>query len=274
MNGYVTKIQKFSVHDGPGIRTTVFLKGCPLACSWCQNPETIFERPDVMFNSVDCIGCKKCIEVCPKDCFSWKDSTVFRSDKCDQCGLCVENCPVGALQWSSREMSSKEVLVHVMQDKAFYDRSGGGMTLSGGEPLNQLDFSCDLASKAKAAGLHVVVDTSGHVPFAAFEKIRPFADLYLYDIKLFDASTHKKYTGRSNELILENFQKLCRSGAEIIVRVPLIPGVTDAQENIRSIKSFVEGCKKGIKIEQIPFNLLAEEKYRMIGKKYSGRSDQ
>ncbi len=186
MKGLITNIQRFSIHDGPGIRTTVFFKGCSLSCAWCQNPEAMSDRSEIIHFASNCIACKKCIEICPGRCFSYETSVEFNSDGCDQCGLCIENCPVGALKWSSMQMSSDDVLKEVMRDKPYYDVSGGGITLSGGEPLNQIDFCHDIVSKSKALGLHVAIDTSGCADADAFDRIIPFVDLFLYDIKFID----------------------------------------------------------------------------------------
>jgi len=205
MHGLITNIQRFSVHDGPGVRTTVFFSGCPLACVWCHNPEALKGYPEVLHYSDNCIGCRKCIEVCPRNCFSWKDKIEFKSVNCDQCGLCIDNCPASALKWSSKEYSSSAILDEVMRDRVYYDISGGGITLSGGEPLHQFDFCYDLVTKAKALSLHVTVDTCGYFSNDALNKIIPFVDLFLYDIKFIDDNLHRKHTGVSNEVILSNF---------------------------------------------------------------------
>lgn len=268
MNGLITNIQRFSIHDGPGIRTTVFLKGCPLSCIWCQNPEAIKSYPEILFFRSKCVGCKNCITVCPNRCFRWKDKTEFKSKDCDQCGLCLENCPSDALDWSSREISADDVLKEILKDKLYYDLSGGGITLSGGEPLNQAEFSQELVSKSKNAGLHVAVDTSGCVTTEVLMKIMPFIDLFLYDIKFIDDELYKKYTGESNVLILKNFRKLYDAGAKLLVRIPLIPKITDTQLNLSQIKNFIEGFSSKIEIIYIPFNELTFEKYQMIGKEY------
>ena len=267
MYGLITNIQRFSVHDGPGIRTTVFLSHCPLSCAWCHNPETIKGFPEVLHYSDNCIGCKKCIEVCSKNCFSWKDKIEFSSDSCDQCGVCIDNCPVSALKWTSNKYSSDTILDEVMRDKVYFDISGGGITLSGGEPLQQIEFCYDLVSKAKNLGLHVTVDTCGYVPTESLIRIMPLIDLFLYDIKAVNDNLHKKYTGKSNAVILSNFKLLCESARKIIVRVPLIPGKTNRKENLQQITSFVERYNKRIEINKIPFNALAAHKYGMLGRR-------
>ena len=268
MDGLITNIQRFSVHDGPGIRTTVFLKGCPLSCIWCQNPETISCYPEILFFQNHCIKCKKCIEVCPDNCFSWgNERNTFSSDHCNQCGACTDSCPAGALTWSSSYRSADDILEEVMKDKLYYDISGGGITFSGGEPLHQTDFLHDLVSKSKTLDLHVAVDTSGYVATEKLTKVIPFVDLFLYDIKFIDNGLHRKYTGHSNELILGNFKKLFAARKKIVVRVPLIPGIADTKKNLSEITDFVKSCSEGIEINYIPFNNLIRQKYNMLGKK-------
>ncbi len=271
MYGLITKIQRFSVHDGPGIRTTVFFKGCPLSCTWCQNPENITSHPEILYFHTNCIECKTCIEVCPNHCFSWEERIKFKSDNCNQCGVCLEDCPVSALKWSSKKISSRKILEEVMRDKAFYDISGGGITLSGGEPLHQIEFCQDIVSRSKALGLHITLDTSGYVANEKLKKIIPFIDLFLYDIKFIDDDLHEKYTGKSNGIILENFQKLCEAKKCIVVRVPLIPRITDSEKNLLQIKNFVQNCKRQIEIDYIPFNSLMAQKYHLLGKEYLTR---
>ena len=266
MHGLVTKIQKFTLHDGPGIRSTIFLKGCPLSCIWCQNPETINIYPEILFSQMNCIECKKCIEICPNQCFFEQEKIRFNSDDCDQCGLCIDNCPVGALNWSSAKRSSDDILKEIMQDKVYYDLSGGGITLSGGEPLFQIDFCQDLVLKAKTSGLHVALDTSGFATEETFESVIPLVDVCLFDIKFIDNSLHLKYTGKSNTLILKNFEKVVESETDSIVRVPLVPGITNTRNNLQQIKKYLGKYKERIKVDYIPFNNLIISKYKMLGK--------
>ena len=265
MVGLITQMQRFSIHDGPGIRTTVFFKGCPLSCRWCQNPENMLIYADVLFHPGKCIGCKTCIEICPNKCFSWKGKTVFKSKNCDQCALCVSHCPVNALCMTAKKVSSDEILQTVLKDKAYYDVSGGGITLSGGEPLRQIDFCYDLLKKAKIKKLHTTLDTSGYALAEDLGKVISLVDVFLYDIKIINAQLHKKYTGVSNELILENFQRLCHAAKKIIVRIPLIPGITDLKTNLSEIDDFVKQRSPAIEIEKIPYNRLMGGKYQMLG---------
>jgi pyruvate formate lyase activating enzyme len=269
MKGFITNIQRFSIHDGPGIRTTVFFKGCPLSCRWCQNPEAITNRQDVIYDSEKCIGCKTCVSICPEKCMTWDGRINFTSDNCTRCGLCIDNCPVQALRWSSKTVSASHVIHEVLKDRVYYDISGGGITLSGGEPLQQIDFCHEILKKSKKEKLNTALDTSGYAPSKSFKKIMPLVDLFLFDIKFINSHLHEEYTGKTNELILENFRLLCQSKRKIIVRIPIIPGFTDSKVNIRGIESFVKKNNSSIVIEKIPFNPLMEKKYKMLGLPYT-----
>ena len=246
-------IQRNSFVDGPGIRTTVFFKGCNLRCKWCHNPESQSFDKQMMFYKDKCTGCGKCREVCPNHLQS-----------CDFCGKCELYCPADARKVCGREYTPAEVFAEVIKDKAFYDNSGGGVTFSGGECMLQLDFLCEILEKCKSAGIHTAVDTAGNVPWESFEKILPFTDLFLYDIKAFDAELHRKGTGVSNELILENLKNL--SGrADIIVRIPVIGGYNDNDEEIRQIADFLRQIKI-IKAELLPYHAMGEHKYTALGR--------
>ena len=246
-------IQRNSFVDGPGIRTTVFFKGCNLRCKWCHNPESQSFEKQMMFYKDKCTGCGKCREVCPN-----------HLKKCDFCGKCELYCPAEARKICGREYTSDEVLAEVIKDKAFYDNSGGGVTFSGGECMLQLDFLCEILKKCKSEGIHTAVDTAGNVPWKSFEKILPFTDLFLYDIKAFGAELHRKGTGVSNELILENLKNL--SGrADIIVRIPVIGGYNDNDEEIRQIADFLKQIKI-IKAELLPYHAMGEHKYAALGR--------
>lgn len=246
-------IQRSSFVDGPGIRTTVFFKGCNLRCKWCHNPESQSFDKQMMFYKDKCTGCGKCREVCPNHLQS-----------CDFCGKCELYCPAEARKICGREYTSDEVLAEVIKDKAFYDNSGGGVTFSGGECMLQLDFLREILEKCKSAGIHTAVDTAGNVPWESFEKILPFTDLFLYDIKAFGAELHRKGTGVSNELILENLKNL--SGrADIIVRIPVIGGYNDNDEEIRQIADFLKQIKI-IKAELLPYHAMGEHKYTALGR--------
>jgi len=237
--GVVFDIKHYAIHDGPGIRTTVFLKGCPLDCAWCHNPESKHPQPEFMWWPTRCIGCGSCEESCPEGAVTIGDKLVIDEEKCVRCGSCVEGCYAEALELVGREMSVEEVMEEVRRDSTFYRESGGGVTFSGGEPLMQLMFLAELLEACKREGFHTAVDTSGHAEQAALEKIMEYTDLFLYDVKHMDPIQHKKFTGASNELVLSNLALL--RGRAVVVRVPLVPGVNDDEDNIRRLGEYVSG---------------------------------
>ena len=248
-------IQRNSFVDGPGIRTTVFFKGCNLKCAWCHNPESQSAKPQMMFYKDKCTGCGKCKSVCP-----------YHLEQCELCGKCTLYCPVDARMVCGKEHTVDEVLQEVLKDKAFYETSGGGVTFSGGECMLQIDFLVEILKKCKENGIHTAVDTAGHIPFESFEKILPYTDLFLYDIKIFDSQKHKQYVGVSNELILENLKKLFERKAKLWIRIPIIPDVNDSIEEIQKIKDFLKTIGTPEKIELLPYHAMGENKYRAIGK--------
>ena len=248
-------IQRNSFVDGPGIRTTVFFKGCNLKCAWCHNPESQSAKPQMMFYKDKCTGCGKCKSVCP-----------YHLEQCELCGKCTLYCPVDARKVCGKEHTVDEVLKEVLKDKAFYETSGGGVTFSGGECMLQIDFLAEILKKCKENGIHTAVDTAGHIPFESFEKILPYTDLFLYDIKIFDSQKHKQYVGVGNELILENLKKLFERKAKLWIRIPIIPDVNDSIEEIQKIKDFLKTIGTAEKIELLPYHAMGENKYRAIGK--------
>ena len=248
-------VQRNSFVDGPGIRTTVFFKGCNLKCAWCHNPESQSAKPQMMFYKDKCTGCGKCKSVCP-----------YHLEQCELCGKCTLYCPVDARKVCGKEHTVDEVLKEVLKDKAFYETSGGGVTFSGGECMMQIDFLAEILKKCKENGIHTAVDTAGHIPFESFEKILPYTDLFLYDIKIFDSQKHKQYVGVSNELILENLKKLFERKAKLWIRIPIIPDVNDSIEEIQKIKDFLKTIGTAEKIELLPYHAMGENKYRAIGK--------
>lgn len=248
-------IERGSFVDGPGIRTTVFFKGCNLKCAWCHNPESHRAKPQMMFYGDKCAGCGKCKEVCP-----------HHLENCDLCGKCTIYCPVDARKICGKEYTIDEVLSEVIKDKTYYEDSGGGVTFSGGECMLQIDFLCKILEKCKENGIHTAVDTAGHIPFKSFEKILPYTDLFLYDIKIFDNQKHRQYVGVGNELIFENLKKLFTAGAKIWIRIPIIAGVNDSIEEMKRIKGFLAECGDPEKIECLPYHAMGENKYRAIGK--------
>lgn len=247
-------IERNSYVDGPGIRTTVFFKGCNLKCRWCHNPESQSPKPQMMFYKDKCKGCGKCKVFCPN-----------HLESCDLCGKCTVYCPVDARRVCGRTYTIDEVFEEVIKDKAFYENSGGGVTFSGGECMLQIDFLLEILKKCKENGIHTAVDTAGHIPWESFEKIIPDTDLFLYDIKAMNDEIHKEYTGVSNSLILENLARLLKSNVGVWVRVPIIPGVNDTEDEMKKIKSFFEANGYPEKVELLPYHAMGENKYSAIG---------
>ena len=255
MKATIFDIERNSYVDGPGIRTTVFFKGCNLRCAWCHNPESQSALPQMMFYKNKCVGCGKCKEKCPNSL-----------KKCDLCGKCTLYCPHDARDICGKEYTVEEILREVVKDKAFYETSGGGVTLSGGECMLQADFVTALLRACKAEGIHTAVDTAGHVPYEGFEKILPYTDLFLYDVKCFDSEKHKQYTGVGNERILENLGRLLESGKKVWVRIPVIPTVNDTVEEMEKIRVFLSSHGTPEKTELLPYHAMGEHKYPAVGK--------
>lgn len=265
IKGIVTEIQRFSLQDGPGIRTTVFLKGCNMHCSWCHNPETLKHMPEIMFYPIRCIGCGKCVEVCPQGAHSIANGvhTIDR-DVCVGCGKCAEACYAEALQKCGTRMSAKQIMDEVVQDKPYYDNSNGGMTISGGECLCQSAFVEQLIDAAHERGIHAAIETNLSFDFARIEDVLRKCDLVMFDIKLMDDEMHKKYTGVSNAKVLENAKRLDELGIPFIVRTPLIPGVTDTDENVAAIADYIKDMKHLVRYELLNFNTLGGAKYESL----------
>jgi pyruvate formate lyase activating enzyme len=267
--GLVFDIKKFSIHDGPGIRTTVFFKGCPLSCWWCHNPEGQSPQPELVLRESRCIGCGACLEVCDQGAISW-DGDVVSTDreKCVLSGACVEVCYAEAREMVGQEMTVAEVMAEIGRDIAFYDQSGGGVTFSGGEPLLQRDFLLALLRACKEEEIHTAVDTCGFATWETLDSIRKHVDLFLYDLKLMDDAKHRKFTGVSNELILKNLQRLSAQGHDIFLRVPIIPGINDDAENIRQIGTFAAALPHLKRVDILPYHRAAAEKYNRLNKIY------
>lgn len=250
MTGFVFDIVHSSFVDGPGVRTTVFFKGCNLACRWCHNPESQSAAPEILYYKDICTGCGMCR--CEKE-------------SCDYCGHCALVCPSGAKKLAGRIMTPEELLEEVLLDAPFYG-DDGGVTFSGGECMLQKDFLLTCLRLCKEKGIHTAVDTAGHVCWEAFLAVMPYTDLFLYDIKAMDNAVHQHYTGRSNALILENLGKLLDAGAKVWVRIPVIPGVNDNKENFLSLKSFLNCHTPPEKIELLPYHAMGETKYTALGR--------
>jgi pyruvate formate lyase activating enzyme len=252
-SGIVFDIKRFAINDGPGIRTAVFFKGCPLSCSWCHNPEGQSSFPQLMFRANRCTVSKACIAACPLGAIRWEGSSITGWEVCDACGKCAEVCYSGAREIVGYEVSVRQLMAEIERDIPFYDQSGGGVTFTGGEPMHQREFLYEILVECKTLGLHTVVDTSGYASWESFEQVLPYVDLFLYDIKLMDEFRHLQHTGVSNRMILDNLRKLSRLGANILIRIPLIPGVND-DENLDKTLIFLESLPHLHDFELMPYH--------------------
>jgi len=266
--GLVFDIKRFAVDDGPGIRTTVFFKGCPLRCRWCHNPEGQVPAPELMHRRTRCNGCAECIKVCPEKAISQVAGKISINRKsCNRCGKCCQECPTEALEIVGKKFSLKEILKEIDKDLIFYDESKGGVTVSGGEPLLQLDFLNAVLEECKKRKIHTVVDTCGYARQEDIVRIGENVDLFLYDVKIMDKKKHRDYTGVSNDLILRNLQILAENGSDVLVRFPIIPEINDDQDNVRRTAEFMVSC--GIRnINLLPYHRSGIEKYRSLGRIY------
>lgn len=265
--GLVFDIQHFCLDDGPGIRTTVFLKGCPLRCIWCHNAEGLSPNPQIYFAHEKCLRCGMCAEVCPENVHSFPNH-VHETDfsACAMCGACVKVCSSEALRVAGKRMTAQDILKEVLKDKPFYDQSEGGITLSGGEPLLQGEFACELAELCAQNGLHVCVETSGYCSNRTIQQIMPYVNLFLFDYKHYDPEKHKLYTGADNRLILQNLQFLSENGKHIILRCPIIPGCNDSEPHYEAIAELANKLHGVIEIHIEPYHPFGLSKYRSIGR--------
>ncbi|MCP4132887.1 MAG: glycyl-radical enzyme activating protein [bacterium] len=267
----ILEIKGNSLDDGPGIRSVIFFKGCPLSCSWCHNPESKSAGVEISYDAGECVGCGSCVELCSVKALSPKNPFFINRDRCSLCFACVYNCPAGALTRVGSEMSVDEIAAVVKKDKPFFDTSGGGVTLSGGEAALFLEFTGSLAKALKKLKIHVLLETCGDFNFESFEKhLYPFVDTIFYDIKLFDNDLHKEHCRRPNSRIIENFIELNKRSRKdktiLLPRVPLVPGITDTPENLRAIAGFLAE-QKIPGAELLAYNPLWHEKTGKIGKK-------
>lgn len=244
-------IQKFSIQDGPGLRTTVFFKGCNLRCRWCHNPESWMPVPQLLKFQDKCTNCGVCSQVCT-------------SETCTLCGACAETCIAGARSVCGKEYTAEEVMTLILKDKPFYEKSGGGVTFSGGECMLQPEFLAELLQACRQAGISTAVDTAGCVPYRYFEQILPYTDLFLFDIKCISPELHKEFTGADNGVILENFRRLLSSGTRIWVRIPVIPGFNDTPEEMAKLRSFLAQYRPQ-KVELLPYHSLGVSKHQAAG---------
>ncbi|MFC1534049.1 glycyl-radical enzyme activating protein [Thermodesulfobacteriota bacterium] len=274
-SGLVFNIQNYSLHDGPGIRTIVFLKGCPLNCRWCCNPESISSGPELGLRHNLCNKCGLCLNKCPQKALSLDEGTdslkVGRA-LCDGCGVCIEACSPKALTIYGQRMTVEDVVDEVMKDAPFYRRSGGGVTISGGEPLRQIKFLLGILEACKQNGLHTVIETSGYCSPETLSRVLDKTDLFLFDLKVMDDARHLELTGQRNHLILDNARLLAREGCAVQPRMPLIPGINDSADNLRTLASFLESVGWN-SIELMPYHQFGKGKYAALGRPYAMDDD-
>ena len=265
--GLVFDIKKYAIHDGPGIRTTVFFKGCPLQCQWCHNPESWRDQVELGFRKNRCVGCGQCVETCQRNAISLVgNQPVTDAEKCILCGRCVDICTAGARQIIGQQMTVGDVMDEVERDVIFYDQSGGGVTFSGGEPLMQPDFLLALLNQCRALNIHTAVDTSCYAEPAIIESVAEKADLFLCDIKHMDNEMHERFTGVGNKLILDNIRLISKAGKKIVIRIPIIPGFNDETANIEATGEFAASLQGIGRVDILPFNRGGMEKSsRLMG---------
>ncbi len=282
MQGIVTNIQRFSIHDGPGIRTTVFLKGCNLRCFWCHNPETWSPKSEIQEFPSKCIGCGACLSVCPQGAHRMVDGVkLYDRDKCVACGKCAETCYAEALVFTGKTMTMEDVLAEVLADRPFYATSGGGVTLSGGEPALQLDFSYEILARSKAEGVHTAIETDANYAWERLEKLLAVTDFVMTDIKHMDSAKHREVTGVPNERILDNHRRLMATDKPVVFRTPVVPTVNATPEEIGAIAAYIRDLadlrkKSGSSapppsLDLLPFHRLAGDKYRSLGLEYKAK---
>ncbi len=271
MEARIFKIERYSLHNGPGIRTTIFLKGCPLKCLWCSNPESQGSSNEIMYNPDLCLSeCNECVKVCPVGALQkdYSEKIALNRDICDVCRRCLEACPTQALSLIGMSMSAEEALSELCKDRQFYETSGGGMTISGGEPLRQPGFVIELLKECKKNKLHTVLDTCGYGQWRDLEDILKYTDLVLYDLKCVDSTKHQQYTGVSNELILNNLANLAKYNASaLIIRFPFIPKINDSGEDIDHLLHFLKSISLK-RVNILPYHRLGRPKYTMLGRSY------
>ena len=266
--GTILNIQRFCTDDGPGIRTTVFLKGCPLHCIWCHNPESQAKRHEIMYNSKKCVSCGRCVVACHKNCHSLEAMHKFERKMCIGCGACVEVCPTGALELYGKSITVDEVYSEVARDKVFYETSGGGVTISGGDPLFQPYFTAELLKMCKENGIHTTIETSGFADERVLLTVLKYCDLVLFDIKETDEERHKQYTGVCLTPILENLRLVNEKKIPFIIRAPIIPTLNDREAHFKSLKTIRESMKFCQGIQIMPYHKTGSYKYELLNRSY------
>jgi pyruvate formate lyase activating enzyme len=278
LTGRILNLQRLSTEDGPGIRTTVFFKGCPLSCAWCHNPESLSSKPETQWFATRCIGCDTCLSVCPSHCLT-RTAIGLSIDRalCDGCGKCADACPSGAFERLGKTVTVDEVLAELLKDRAYFEKSGGGVTLSGGEPTLQADFAEALLSRLKENGIATALDTCGLCSSATLDRLLPFIDLVLFDLKLYDVDLHRQFTGSSNKQILANLLHLLDvqhsqpSPFKLWIRTPLIPGATATADNLTALGYYLSNeIAEGIeRWELCAFNNLCRDQYNRLGMEWA-----
>lgn len=269
ITGTVFEIERFAIHDGPGIRTLVFLKGCGLRCRWCSNPESQQSTAQLGYSVTSCIGCGRCVEACETGAVTHGEGRIhIDTGLCTVCGRCAAECPSQALSIMGRDMTPEEVVSEVLKDEPFYRRSGGGVTFSGGEPFEQERFLAETARLCREQYVHVAVETCGAVGWDSIRGALDYIDLVLFDIKETDPDLHKRFTGEDNVRILDNYKRIAATGKKTIVRVPVIPGYNDRDEHFDAIIGFLEAHTPGVRVDLLPYHRLGRPKYERLGKPY------
>ena len=265
MQGVIFAVKHFEIHDGDGIRTTVFFKGCPLRCPWCHNPEGLEKRAQLAFSPDRCVSCGRCAALCPAHSLESHRHTLDRA-ACHACGRCAEECPTGALTLYGRSVQPEELLEELLADRPYYQASGGGVTLSGGEPMAQPLFAAGMLRMLKKQGIHTALDTSGYAEWKDYESVLPDTDQILYDIKAMDEAVHRRLTGRSNAIILENLKRLDGAGIPTDIRIPLVPGQNDGE--IPAIGRFLASLRRVRSVTVLPYHELSASLYEALGRPY------
>ena len=275
LTGLITNIQRCSTEDGPGIRTTVFMKGCPMSCTWCHNIETIDSQPQTVWYSTKCIGDQACIEACPEGALTLLEEGIqIDLEKCKTCGTCEDACPTGAIKIMGKEWESQALVEELLRDRVFFTTSGGGITLSGGEATFQADFMIELAEGLQAEGVHVALDTCGYCSESVLKRALSVVSMVLYDLKVMDPEKHLEYTGVPLDLVLSNAKIVADSGLPVWIRTPIIPGHTDSEENIRAISRFiVDSIPTAERFDLLAFNKMCIDKYALFGLVYPLRDE-
>ncbi len=269
----ITNIQRYSIHDGDGIRTTVFFKGCPLRCAWCHNPETQEKKRELLYDQGKCTGCGACMAVCPQKAVAIENGRALTDRRrCSACGACTEVCMLNLREIAGKTCTVNELINELMKDQIFYEESGGGVTFSGGEVMAaDMDFIAEAAAELKRQEISLMIDTCGYVPYERFQRILPYTDAFLYDVKVMDPALHRKYTGADNKLILENLVRLARDGARIYIRIPTVKEVNGNEQNMKEIIEFLKEYDiRPVRIHLLPYHDTGSGKYRKLDRTYKG----